>query len=281
MSKKPKISIITSVYNGENYLEQTVLSVLNQSYDNIEYIIIDGNSTDKSPDIIKKHEERLKFWVSEPDKGIYNAWNKALKHISGDWIVFIGADDYWKNSEVIANMVPYLNEAEYNKTHYVYGKIEHITPQGKLVEVSGKPWIEQKSRFTYIMNIGHSGSFHHKTLFETHGQFDDSFKITGDYEFLLREFKNPDKDALFVNETTLSMREGGVSASLKNRYKVVKESKKARKLNKITSFSKELAVWEIRILFITVLSSIFGHSFATKVADLYRKILGKEKRWSN
>ncbi|GAA4109754.1 glycosyltransferase family 2 protein [Aquimarina addita] len=281
MNKNPKISVITSVYNGEEYLEQTILSVLDQSYNNIEYIVVDGNSTDRSPEIIKKYGERLKFWVSEPDTGIYNAWNKALKHVSGEWIVFIGADDYWKNPDVITTMIPYLKDAENKKIKYVYGKIEHITLQGKLVEVSGKPWVEQKSRFTYIMNIGHSGSFHHASLFEMHGQFNDSFKITGDYEFLLREFKNPDNDALFVNETTLSMREGGVSASLDNRYKVVKESKKARKLNGITSFSKELAIWEIRILFITVLSSIFGQSFAAKTADLYRKILGKEKRWSN
>lgn len=281
MSRNIKISIITSVYNGESYLEETILSVLKQSYDNIEYVIIDGNSTDRSVDIIKKYEDKLKFWSSEPDKGIYDAWNKALKHVAGDWIVFIGADDYWKTNDVIHKMIPSLIQAERENINYVYGKIEHISLKGELVEVSGKPWTEQKNRFPYIMNIGHSGSFHHNSLFTMHGNFNDTFKITGDYEFLLREFKDSNKNALFVDQVTLRMREGGVSASLNNRYKVVKESKRARKLNGITLFSKELAFWELRIIFIKILSSIFGENFASKIADLYRSLLGKQKRWSN
>ena len=90
---KPLISIITVVYNGEKYLEETIQSVINQTYDNVEYIIIDGGSTDGTLDIIKKYEDRIDYWVSERDKGIYDAMNKGIDVASGDWLVFINSSD--------------------------------------------------------------------------------------------------------------------------------------------------------------------------------------------
>lgn len=281
MNKKPKISIITSVYNGEAYLEQTILSILDQSYDNIEYIIVDGNSKDRSPEIIKKYQEKLKFWVSEPDTGIYNAWNKALEHVTGDWVVFIGADDYFIDDQIISKVIQDLIHAHSSGIRYVYGKICHISLNGELVEVSGKPWETQKKRFIYNMNLPHSGCFHHRSLFDEYGNFDDSFKIAGDYEFLLRELKKEEKSALFIEKKIINMREGGISASLSNRLTLIKEVQKARRNNKIYSFSRELMIWKTRVLAIKLLSSIFGSKFAANAADYYRNMLGKEKRWSN
>ena len=286
MKNKLKISIITSVFNGEDYIAQTIKSVLEQTYHDFEYIIIDGNSTDDTISIVRSFEEQFNSkkinykWVSESDTGIYNAWNKALKVISGDWVVFIGADDYFINNKVLNNMIPFLLEAQSHKINYVYGQINHVSKSEKFIEMSGKPWHLQKERFCYSMNIGHSGAFHSKNLFKEHGMFNETFKITGDYEFLLREFKDPNKDALFVNKPCLVMREGGVSANLQNRLKVVKESQKARALNNINSFSKELFFWEFRVRVILVMQGVLGDSFASKVADAYRVLLGKQKRWS-
>jgi len=90
---KPLITIITVVFNGENHLEETMLSVLNLTYDNVEYIIIDGGSTDRTLDIIKKHEDKIDYWVSEKDKGIYDAMNKGICVTTGDWINFMNAGD--------------------------------------------------------------------------------------------------------------------------------------------------------------------------------------------
>ncbi len=287
MDSKPLISIITASYNSEKTLEDTINSIVNQTYKNIEYIIIDGDSSDNTLGIIKNSEtkfekSRIKFsWISESDTGIYNAWNKALKKINGEWVVFIGGDDYFKSNIIFEEMIPYLNESEQKECSYVYGKIEHVNANEEVIEVAGKPWSLQKKRFIYTMNLGHSGCFHHKSLFKKHGNFNDSFKIAGDYEFLLREFKNPDNNAFFVEKILITMREGGISASLKNRLTIVKENYKARKLNGITTFSRELFFWEIRVRVIIFLSKIFGHNFAAKAADFYRKIFfGKQKRWS-
>ncbi len=282
----PKISIITSTYNSGKTLKDTIDSILNQTYHNIEYIIVDGKSSDDTVEIIKSSatkfkEKNISFkWISEPDTGIYNAWNKALKRVSGDWIVFIGSDDYFINEKVFEQTVPTLKKVIKNNKRFVYGKIEHVNQQKQKIEESGKPWEEQKNRFTYTMNIGHSGSFQHMSLFEEHGGFNETFKIVGDYEFLLREYKNPKNDAFFLNKLLIVMREGGVSASLKNRLILVKENQKARKLNGITSFSKELFFWEIRVRVILFFSKLLGENFAAKLADFYRKLLGKEKRWS-
>ena len=285
--KRPLISIITSTYNSAKTLNDTLVSVLNQTYSNIEYIIVDGASTDGTVEILKAQQQQFKNnnirfkWISEPDTGIYNAWNKALKMIAGDWVVFIGSDDYFKNNTVFEEMLPFLNQSEENGCNYVYGKIEHVDKNEQLIEVAGKPWSLQKKRFTYTMNLGHSGCFHHKNLFTKHGNFDDSFKIVGDYEFLLREFKTPNNNAFFVDKSLIIMREGGVSASLDNRLTIVKENHKARKLNGITAFSKELFFWELRVRGIVFITKIFGVDFAAKAADFYRKVfLKKQKRWS-
>ena len=284
----PLLSIITASFNSEKTIKNTIESVLNQTYTNIEYILIDGNSTDKTVEIIKSYEQKFKErgiyykWISEPDKGIYDAFNKGLRMTNGDWIVFIGSDDYFKTNTIFIEMIPYLNQSEEQEISYVYGKIEHINDNNELIEISGKPWELQKRRFTYTMNLGHSGCFHHKNLFEKHGNFNDSFKIAGDYEFLLRELKDSNNNALFVDKSLIVMREGGVSASLENRLTLVKENCKARELNGISVFSKELFFWEIRVRGIIILTTFFGTNFAVKMADLYRKIfLGKKKRWSN
>ena len=285
--KDSLITIITVCFNSATTIKDTIESVLNQTYQNIEYILIDGNSTDKTLPIIKSYQQKFQQkgiqyqWISEPDKGIYDAMNKGVTLAQGDWLVFIGSDDYYKDNTVIENAIPKLQEASNNNCKYAYGKIEHINNNKELVEVSGKPWKEQKERFPYIMNINHSGCFHHKTLFSIHGKFNTTFKIAGDYEFLLRELKEEQRAAFFINTILIVMREGGVSGRLSNRLTVVKETKRARKENSITTFSKELFFWELRVRIIQLVQTIFGDKFASKLADFYRRIvLKKQKRWS-
>ena len=104
-----KISVITISYNCKDVIEDTILSVIGQTYTNIEYIIIDGASTDGTFDVIKKYADKIDFWISEPDKGIYDAMNKGLKHATGDWVIFMNAGDSFYNNTVIERFVPQID----------------------------------------------------------------------------------------------------------------------------------------------------------------------------
>lgn len=213
---KPLISIITVVYNGAKYLEDTILSVLNQTYDNVEYIIIDGASTDGTLDIIRKYEHAIDYWISEKDKGIYDAWNKGVIISAGDWIGFLGADDL------------YLPDAlqQYIERINLVKEIEYISARNILCNDNLDPIRTIGSRWDYkifsnFMNIAHVGSLHHKTLFERYGLYDTSFKICGDYELLLRPAST--LKAEYLELITCYMRNGGISnhslAPLKEAHK--------------------------------------------------------------
>lgn len=114
-----KISIITVTYNASTTLEATMLSVFNQTYSCVEYIIIDGGSTDDTINIIGKYANKLSYWVSEPDKGIYDAMNKALKIATGDFLIFMGADDLFYTNDVIQNVVSQIS----NRDAVYYGSV--------------------------------------------------------------------------------------------------------------------------------------------------------------
>ena len=103
----PKISVITVCFNAVETIEETILSVINQTYSNIEYIIIDGASTDGTVDIVNKYRDKIACFVSEPDKGIYDAMNKAVKVAKGDWLFFINSDDVFINNECLQNVAYY------------------------------------------------------------------------------------------------------------------------------------------------------------------------------
>ena len=232
MTYKPLISVIVAVYNGAKTLQRCIDSVSDQTYPNKELIIIDGGSTDGTVDIIRSNQNKIAYWISEPDNGIYNAWNKALDHTSGDWILFLGSDDYlWKNN-VFEETIPHMTKAESQDIQMVYGQVARVTQDDDISCVDGFSW-DYTWRSIIIDGIGtftHQGMFHHRTLFERYGKFDESFKIAGDYELLIRAFKEGG-DALFINGLIVTgMQIGGITS---NCIKMVKENAKARKNNQL------------------------------------------------
>ncbi|RQO36107.1 glycosyltransferase [Herminiimonas sp. KBW02] len=201
----PLVTIITAVFNGEKTIEQTILSVISQSYNNLEYIIIDAGSTDGTIDIIKKYEHAINYWVSEPDGGIYDAWNKGVALASGTWIAFLGSDDLYREGAVQA-YIDFVSSRTDLDIEYVSSKI-NLTNDEKVLRTVGLPWSWEI--FRKYMKVAHVGSLHHKKLFEKYGLFDDSYRITGDYEFLLRPGRH--LNAYFLDEITVNMHVGGVS----------------------------------------------------------------------
>lgn len=232
MTSKPLISVIVAVYNGAKTLQRCIDSVSDQTYLNKELIIIDGGSTDGTIDILMTNNDKIAYWKSEPDNGIYHAWNKALGHASGDWVCFLGSDDYLWKSSVFEEIRPHMIKAESQGIRMVYGQVARVTEDDEISCVDGFSW-EYTWRSIIIDGIGtftHQGMFHHRSLFELYGRFDESFKIAGDYELLIRAFKGGG-DAYFINGLIVAgMQTGGITS---NCIKMVKENARARQNNRL------------------------------------------------
>lgn len=180
----PKISVVTVCYNASDTIEETMLSVLNQTYDNIEYIIIDGGSRDGTVDIIKKYSERLAYWISEPDRGIYDAMNKGIDTATGEYINFMNAGDQFKNDFVIEKIKNLFN----SQASVLYGSTELRISDKPLRISHPKPFFTQKTK------IKSAGFCHQSTFVKTteikRYKFDTSFKIAADFNLLNTIYKN-------------------------------------------------------------------------------------------
>lgn len=232
------ISVIIAVFNSEAYLEQCINSVLKQNYRNFELIIIDGNSSDASISIIKKYQQDIAFWVSEPDKGIYDAWNKGLQVAKGEWIVFIGADDVL-HLDAFSLYINHINaHPNRHKLEFVSSLIELVNADLSHVRIVGAQWVWNE--FRVRMSTWHVGCFHSRHFFSKYGIFDPSYKVSGDYELLLRPQSH--LIASFLPLVLVQMRTGGVSA--RRLWKAVDETYRAKVSN--TGFPK----WKAFLLII-------------------------------
>lgn len=176
-----KISIVTVCYNAVATIEKTMLSVLNQTYPNVEYIIIDGGSTDGTVDIIKKYADRLAYWVSEPDRGIYDAMNKGIKVATGKWINFMNSGDTFYQQNTIESILPYLSD---NKTDIIYGDVNLLYDYGTKYQ---KP--SPLKKICNRMVFCHQSSFTKTHLMKSFS-FNTQYKIAADYEFFYKQYQN-------------------------------------------------------------------------------------------
>jgi glycosyltransferase involved in cell wall biosynthesis len=202
------------------FLPCIIKSIREQTYGNIEWIIVDGNSSDKTVELIRRNEDVIDYWVSEPDNGIYDAWNKGLTLARGEWIAFLGSDDIYC-ADAIETYVTFINSHPDRQYDYISTKVELVTAKNELISIIGAAW--NWPVFKKKMNVAHVGSLHHRSLFECYGSFDTSYKITGDYELLLRP-----RDTLragFINKVTARMRIGGASHNLLRAFAEAKRAK--------------------------------------------------------
>ena len=198
---QPLITIVTVVRNGEKTLEETILSVINQAYSNIEYIIVDGASTDGTLDIIKKYEDRIDYWISEPDKGIYDAMNKGIDLAIGDWILFLGADD-----SLSSNISYYYKN--FNDCDVVYYGHVILIPSGK--KYGGK-----YSRYTIsYRNISHQAIFYPRHLLKKY-HYSLRYPICADYYLNILLFSKGIK-LEYINISISYFRTGGYSSTHKD-----------------------------------------------------------------
>lgn len=277
-SNSPLISVIVAVYNGKATLQQCLDSVAQQTYENIELIVIDGGSVDGTVDLLKANAEHISYWISEPDRGIYNAWNKALAQAHGEWICFLGADDFLWDAQVLERMAAQLLLVPVD-VHVAYGQIMLLNNDGVGLYPVGQPWEEVKERFKQVMCVPHPAVMHRRSLFEQHGNFDESFRIAGDYEFLLRELKKA--DAFFIPGIVLTaMRQGGVSTDPTNTLFSLREVRSAQRKN-----GQHWPGWIwlmafARAYFRLVLWSFFGEKTARRMLDVGRRFMGLPAYWT-
>jgi glycosyltransferase involved in cell wall biosynthesis len=205
LDNKPLITVITVIFNGEQFLEKTILSVIRQSYENVEYIIIDGGSTDNTLDIIRKYEHAIDYWVSKKDTGIYDAMNKGIDLATGSWINFMNGGDCFYTNSIVESIFNDQNYQNYQNYQVVFGNQEVCYPSGRKRHVKAG----------LVKNLWKRSQFCHQaafvdTKYHKKHKFNLRTKIVADFEFFYLAWKNQLKFK-FVNKTICSFDAGGVS----------------------------------------------------------------------
>lgn len=201
-----KLSIITINFNNSAGIKKTIESVVNQTYKDFEYIVIDGGSDDGSKELIEKYTDKITYWVSEKDKGIYNAMNKGILKAKGEYCLFLNSGDWFCNNEVINQFIK-INPQE----EIVYGNLIKVYSNSKIIIDKGP----QRSLITlsdmFFGTINHSSSFIKKKLFDKYGLYDEGYKVVSDWAFFLKTIamnnvsvKYLDLDIVYFDMTGIS-----------------------------------------------------------------------------
>ena len=225
-----KVSIITISYNVEDTISDTIKSVINQDYENIEYIIVDGASKDKTISIIKSFGFSVSKFISEPDKGIYDAMNKGLALATGDIIGILNADDIYADTNVISKVV---NRFQEDKVEGLYADLVYVKRDdtNKITRYwrSGN---YSKGKFLKGWMPPHPTFFVKREIYEKYGNFNLDLRSAADYEIMLRFIHKHEIKITYLPCIITKMRVGGQSnVSLKNRIKANKEDREAWKIN--------------------------------------------------
>ncbi len=206
-----KISIITVSYNSANHIEDVVRSVLSQDYDDIEYIVVDGASTDGTQEILRQYDGRISKWISEPDEGIYDAMNKGIKMASGEVVGMLNSDDFYYNDHIISKVAAAFGEEAVDA---VYGDLIFVDSENTKKTVrtysSGK-WTPEKFAKGYMP--AHPTFFVRRKFYEKYGLFETDYRIAADYELLIRFLYVHKLRYRYLPMKMVKMRKGGVSSN--------------------------------------------------------------------
>ncbi len=219
---KPLVTVITVVFNGAATLEHTICSVIEQSYENVEHIIIDGGSTDATLDILRKYEDNIDYWVSEKDAGIYDAMNKGIAVARGEFIGMLNSDDFFAKQSALEIISKRLIAS---KVDAVFSSLEIVDPSN-INRVIRKYHIPNFSPF--MLRIGvmppHPTFYCRKSCYELAGPYRTDYRIAADFEMLVRLLLKNHITWEFIDDTTVKMRSGGISSrGIKSNWLVNRE----------------------------------------------------------
>lgn len=269
----PLISIITVSLNSSEFIEQTIQSVISQTYPHKEYIIIDGGSTDGTVEIIRKYQSHLAYWHSRPDRGLAHAFNLGFEHSHGDWIIYLHADDFFLEPAVLDKMAPHL--AAHDRADVVIGQVIKMLRQKDpqplpLFCPHATPW--RWRQYRRLCTMPHQAAFIRRRYFDRMGPFDESFKIALDYDLFLRAGK--DLRCPYVPIAVSGMRDGGIGA--RNILKTLREAQRAQLKNK--TIPAWFAWMNLYAIFAHWLVSWAGHKALDRFEDV---IIGPDKSIKN
>ncbi|MDD5580241.1 MAG: glycosyltransferase family 2 protein [Methylobacter sp.] len=230
LSNRPLITVITVVFNGVSTVEETIQSVISQAYDNVEYIIIDGGSTDGTREVIKKYEYAIDYWVSESDGGIYDAMNKGLSLCSGEYVGMLNSDDLFYGKEALQDIV---NRFCLTKVDAVFSCL-NVVDRNNLKKILRKYRVAKFN--ATLLRIGvmppHPTFYCKKSCYEKGGVYKTNYQIAADFEMLVRLLIKQKISWEFIDRVTVVMRAGGLSSSgFRARIKLNREIVRACKEN--------------------------------------------------
>lgn len=239
-----KISIITVSYNSEGTIKDTIESVLSQRYNDIEYIVIDGRSTDKTTEIIKSYGKKIDYFISEPDDGIYDAMNKGIELATGDVVGILNSDDYYSSKEVLQIVASAFKTADVD---CVYGNLEYIDKCDTSRVI--RYWKSQKYKdglFQKGWHPAHPTFFVKRICYNEYGKFNLKFSIAADYEIMLRLLLKYNLSSEYINKTLVKMRMGGESN--KSILNIIRSNFQCYQAWKVNDLSVSLLVFFLKPL---------------------------------
>lgn len=229
-----KVSILTAVYNNRETVEDCLRSVLGQTYPNIEYLVIDGGSTDGTTRVIEPYRAKIARWVSEPDTGIYSALNKGLNLATGEAVGILHSDDIYAHDRVVEKVVEAFGKSGADS---VYGDLKYVdrnNPDRVVRSWKSSPFIPGKFRYGWMPP--HPTFFVKRRVFENYGGFNENLRIAADYELMLRFLEKHRVSTHYLPEVLIHMRVGGISnRGLRNLWIKSREDVLAWKLNGLKS----------------------------------------------
>jgi glycosyltransferase involved in cell wall biosynthesis len=230
-SNPMKISVITCTYNNVNTVERALLSVLNQNHKDVDYVVIDGGSTDGTLDVLNKYSSQFQTFISEPDEGLYDALNKGIRHAKGEYIGFLHSDDFFITNEVVSKIEQFILSSS-KRPAGVSGEMVYFAKEGSRLRIhrrystaNFKPW-----QFRFGVMPGHTASFIQKSVYEKYGLYRTDFRIAADFDLLVKLIAVERLDWSYSGEVWIAMGMGGIStANMQSNFLLSKEIEKLLK----------------------------------------------------
>jgi glycosyltransferase involved in cell wall biosynthesis len=234
-TEQPLISVVTVVRNRADTIEKTIVGILEQTYPHIEYIVIDGGSTDGTLDVLRRYDDRIDYWVSEPDAGIYDAMNKAIELVTDPeaYVLFANSDDRLYTPYALERLVAGGGGAD-----LVYGRM--LLTDGDAAAIQGR---EVELKDLAGETLCHPATIVKRRVFDAVGRFDTSFRIAGDYDFLVRCFAHP-VTTRYVPEIVTRMAMGGMN---EEQYMLSCRERKRVVRTRFSSLTRLAGVWQVNL----------------------------------